>query len=51
MLLLLLLLLAGKMELFSAAFYPAVLQVLDDSQLLAFGSVPVPRPGRPILQV
>uniref|UniRef100_A0A383VHM5 AAA+ ATPase domain-containing protein n=1 Tax=Tetradesmus obliquus TaxID=3088 RepID=A0A383VHM5_TETOB len=41
----------GKMELLSAAFYPAVQQVLDNPQLLAFGSVPVPRAGRTIPQV
>jgi nucleoside-triphosphatase THEP1 len=48
---LLLLLLAGKMELFSASFYPAVQRVLDNPQLLVFGSMPVPRPGRTIPQV
>lgn len=42
---------AGKMELFSAAFYPAVLTVLDNPQLLAFGTVPVARYGRTIPQV
>ncbi|KAF6264432.1 hypothetical protein COO60DRAFT_1634334 [Scenedesmus sp. NREL 46B-D3] len=29
----------GRMELFSASFYPAVQQVLDNPQLLVFGSV------------
>lgn len=41
----------GKMELFSAAFYPAVLAVLDTPGLLVFGSVPVARYGRTIPQV
>jgi nucleoside-triphosphatase len=41
----------GKMELFSAAFYPAVQAVLDDAHLLVLGSVPVPRYGRSIPQV
>jgi hypothetical protein len=42
---------AGKMELFSAAFYPAVLAVLDDPRLLVLGTVPVARYGRTIPQV
>lgn len=42
---------AGKMELFSVAFYPAVLAVLDNQHLVAFGSVPVARYGRTIPQV
>jgi hypothetical protein len=50
-LMLLLLLLPGKMELFSASFYPAVQQVLDNPQLLGFGSVPVPGHGRTIHEV
>lgn len=41
----------GKMELFSGSFYPAVLAVLDNPHLLAFGSVPVARYGRAIPQV
>jgi hypothetical protein len=39
------------MELFSAAFYPAVLTVLDDPRLLVLGTVPVARYGRTIPQV
>jgi hypothetical protein len=39
------------MELFSEAFYPAVLAVLDSPQLTAFGSVPVARYGRTMPQV
>lgn len=42
---------AGKMELFSAAFYPAVLSVLDAPGLVVLGSVPVARYGRTIPQV
>jgi hypothetical protein len=41
----------GKMELFSAAFYPAVLAVLDDPCLLVLGTVPVARYGRMIPHV
>lgn len=41
----------GKMELFSAAFFPAVLGVLDAPGLIALGSVPVARYGRTIPQV
>ena len=42
---------AGRMELFSVAFYPVVLAVLDTPGLLVLGSVPVARYGRTMPQV
>lgn len=45
------LLLAGKVELFSAGHYHAVEAVLVDLQLLVLGSVPVARYGKIIQQV
>lgn len=42
---------AGKMELCSAAFFPAVLNALGNPRVVVLGSVPVARYGRTIPQV
>jgi hypothetical protein len=42
---------ARKMELFSRAFFPAVVAALDCPSALLFGTIPSPRYGRTIAEV